>query len=131
MMDSEAAELVAKFERAILDAAHLQLAYREARLVAGTNEALTGLFNAAEDADAKRSRMRLKVLEALSMWRPIDTAPTDGRCIVVYATARDGLNEMVSLCSYHPDAGFCIDELREPTHWALFNRPKHSIPPKQ
>lgn len=66
MMDSEAAELVAKFERTILDAAHLQSAYREARLVAGTNEALTGLFNAAEDADAKRSRMRLKVLEALS-----------------------------------------------------------------
>ena len=65
------------------------------------------------------------------LWLPIATAPTDGRCIVVYAPARDGLNEMVSLCSYHPDAGFCIDELREPTHWAPFNRPGRGIPSKQ
>ena len=49
-------------------------------------------------------------------WQPIETAPQD-RPIVVYAPGRDGLHEMASMCRWHPDAGFCIDELREPTHW--------------
>jgi hypothetical protein len=66
MSDADAAALVAKFERSILDAAHLHRAYQEARLVAGTNEALTGLFNAMEDAEARRNRSRLKVLKALT-----------------------------------------------------------------
>lgn len=55
-------------------------------------------------------------------WIPIETAPKD-RLIIVYAPERDGLNEMVCLCNWHPDAGFCIDELREPTHWTEFNIP--------
>ena len=49
-------------------------------------------------------------------WQPIETAPKD-RPIVVYAPARDGLPEMASICQWHEDAGFCIDEIREPTHW--------------
>lgn len=48
--------------------------------------------------------------------QPIETAPRD-RPIIVYAPARDGLPEMASMCQWHPDAGFCIDEMREPTHW--------------
>ena len=55
-------------------------------------------------------------LRAQGAWQPIETAPQD-RPIVVYAPARDGLQEMASICQWHPDAGFCIDELREPTHW--------------
>lgn len=50
-------------------------------------------------------------------WQPIETAPRDGTEIVVYAPAREGLNSMASKCAWHPDAGFCIDELRHPTHW--------------
>jgi hypothetical protein len=49
-------------------------------------------------------------------WAPIATAPHD-RTIVVYAPGREGLPPMVSHCRYHPDAGFCIDELREPSLW--------------
>lgn len=49
-------------------------------------------------------------------WYPIQTAPID-REIVVYAPARHGLQEMASMCRWHEDAGFCIDEVREPTHW--------------
>jgi hypothetical protein len=52
----------------------------------------------------------------LRAWHPIETAPKD-REIVVYAPGREGLGELVSLCQWHPDAGFCIDELREPTLW--------------
>lgn len=58
------------------------------------------------------------------MWLPIDTAPRDGRTIVVYAPARDGLGDLVSLCRWHADAGFCVDELREATHWQPFCPPK-------
>ncbi len=49
-------------------------------------------------------------------WHPIHTAPHDRR-IVVYAPSAHGLPAMVSMCEWHPDAGFCVDELREPTHW--------------
>ena len=56
-------------------------------------------------------------------WFPISTAPTDGRTIIVYAPGQDGLNQIVCLCAWHPDAGFCVDELREPTHWQPFESP--------
>jgi hypothetical protein len=49
-------------------------------------------------------------------WRSITTAPKD-REIIVWAPAREGLPPIASLCRWHPDAGFCIDELRKPTLW--------------
>lgn len=52
-----------------------------------------------------------------SPWRDIETAPKD-RIIEVYAPAfEDALGPMISLCQWHPDAGFCICQLRRPTHW--------------
>ena len=50
-------------------------------------------------------------------WQPIETAPRDGTVVLVYAPGRDGLSAMQSTCAYHPDAGWCIDELRQPSHW--------------
>ena len=55
-------------------------------------------------------------------WQPIDSAPQD-RPILVYAPPREGLSELYSVCQYHPDAGFCIDELREPTHYVELSPP--------
>lgn len=50
-------------------------------------------------------------------WKPIATAPTNRR-IVVYAPAAEGLDELVCFCEWHPSsAGFCVDELRQPTQW--------------
>ena len=49
-------------------------------------------------------------------WQPIATAPHD-RPIVVYAPPREGLPEFAGMCEWHPDAGFCVCELREVTHW--------------
>ena len=58
-------------------------------------------------------------------WLPIDSAPTDGTEIVVYCPPAHKLNHMASVCTYHDDAGFCVDELREPTLWIpLPNRKK-------
>ena len=50
-------------------------------------------------------------------WRPIDTAPTDGTPVLVYAPEYGGLPELMSVCQWHADAGWCIDELRQPTDW--------------
>jgi hypothetical protein len=58
-------------------------------------------------------------------WLPIDSAPTDGTEIIVYCPPAHGLNHMASVCTYHEEAGFCVDELREPTLWIpLPNRKK-------
>ena len=50
-------------------------------------------------------------------WKPIETAPKDGTEIIVYCPPAHGLRHMSSVCAYHEDAGFCVDELREPTIW--------------
>lgn len=49
-------------------------------------------------------------------WKLISTAPRD-RKILVFAPAAHGLPDLITHCEYHPDAGFCVDELREPTYW--------------
>jgi hypothetical protein len=56
-------------------------------------------------------------------WQPIETAPKD-QFIFVYAAPYLGWNDQVmdlpgfvSLCLWHPDAGFCVDELRRATMW--------------
>jgi hypothetical protein len=49
-------------------------------------------------------------------WSPIATAPKD-EAILVYCPEYQGLPELISMCLYHKDAGFCVDELRTPTHW--------------
>ena len=55
-------------------------------------------------------------LPAPSAWRGMESAPKD-KPIVVFCPGRDGLNDMASLCEWHEDAGFCVDELRWPTLW--------------
>jgi hypothetical protein len=50
-------------------------------------------------------------------WLPIDTAPEDGTLVWVYTRERNTLPAFECPCAYHPDAGWCTDELREVTHW--------------
>lgn len=60
----------------------------------------------------------------LNPWLPIEQAPKDHE-IVVYAPPYDSLQSLVVKTKWHPDAGFCIDELRTPTHYQeLPNPPK-------
>ena len=63
--DMKAAELVARFEMAVIKSSRLQDAYRNLGLAAA-KEAQTAAFNASEDAQAKRDRYRLALLEALT-----------------------------------------------------------------
>lgn len=50
-------------------------------------------------------------------WMPIDDLTPKDHPILVYAPAAHGLPSMISVCQWHPDAGFCIDELRNATIW--------------
>ncbi len=50
-------------------------------------------------------------------WKPIETAKTDGTEYIVLASPKHGLPGFVTKCAYHEDAGWCVDELRDVTHW--------------
>lgn len=57
----------------------------------------------------------------LDGWEPIETAPKD-RPIRLFAPGvsdrwEGDLGDLIAVCRWHPDAGFCVCELREPTHW--------------
>ena len=53
----------------------------------------------------------------VDQWQPIETAPTDGTAVLTYAPGKYGLIPLFSVARYHPDAGWCVDELRDVTHW--------------
>lgn len=55
-------------------------------------------------------------MEALS-WQPIATAPIDGTVVLVYAAEYEGLPAFTCLCCYTDWGGWCVDELRQVTHW--------------
>lgn len=49
-------------------------------------------------------------------WRPIATAPLD-RPVLVYAAPRYDLPGFQAVAQWHEDAGWCVCELRDATHW--------------
>lgn len=57
-------------------------------------------------------------------WRPIETAPRDGSEILVWAPGRDGLPPMFAVTAWHESAGFCVCEVRAPTHWKPLTPPE-------
>ncbi len=59
-------------------------------------------------------------------WRTMDSAPKD-RPILVLTNAVQELAAFMTVCQWHPDAGFCVDELREPVLW----QPLPAPPPKE
>lgn len=53
-------------------------------------------------------------------WQDISTAPKDGTEFWGYSQDvhhGTSLKSFISRCAWHEDAGFCTDELRDPTHW--------------
>ncbi len=57
-------------------------------------------------------------------WQPIATAPKDQQ-VFVYVSPAHGLPGFVSIAAWHPEAGWCADELRQITHWM----PIFTLPP--
>ncbi len=77
--------------------------------------------------DIFKRDMRAALLAAdREAWEPMETAPTDGSTVIVYAPPPDpekwhetvcGLPAIICTAAYHEDAGYCVDDIREPTHW--------------
>jgi hypothetical protein len=67
-------------------------------------------------------------------WQPIQTAPHD-RYIRVFAPGAEfDLPDILCICHWHDDGGFCVDELRYPTHWCEITYPSpqpFSPPPRR
>lgn len=67
-------------------------------------------------------------------WQPIEMAPRDGTEVLVYARVlhpeRWGihLDPMICAASYHPDAGWCVCEVRDATHWRPLPTPPEGQP---
>lgn len=52
-------------------------------------------------------------------WRPIAEAPEDPDLWVwVKTSTYEDLPEIVCPCKWHPDYGWCVDEIRVVTHFA-------------
>lgn len=67
-------------------------------------------------------RVLINECKELNQWQPIESAPKD-REILVYAPAYQDLRFLISVCKWNESAGFCIDELRQPTHWMELPKP--------
>ncbi len=68
-------------------------------------------------ADAYKLAAALVRLAPALEWQPIATAP-QGRWIVIYAPGAEfDLSDIVCPVKWHENGGFCVDELRYPTHW--------------
>lgn len=75
-------------------------------------------------------RLRATVNRLISGgWQPIEKAPHD-RLVLVYAPGipEVHLPYIMCTCQWHEDAGFCIDELRTPTHWTPLPEPPDTNP---
>ena len=86
------------------------------------------------DADTRRERKALRPSDATTCsagWLPIESAPKDGTEIIVYCPPAHGLRHMASVCAYHEEAGFCVDELREPTLWIPLPKTSPSVGAKE
>lgn len=84
-----------------------------AAAICGPNTPCEACRNSAARA---LSIFEAKGLAVVQRWQPIESAPKD-RLILVYCPSYQGLNAIVCCCQWHEDAGFCVDELRSPSHW--------------
>lgn len=68
-------------------------------------------------------RRAIQKINSRIAWYPIEDAPKY-ELILVWCPPREGLSELFALCQWHEDAGFCVDELREPKMFAYLRSPK-------
>ena len=69
-----------------------------------------------------------KFIEQSNDWEIMELAPTDGTIVELYVETKEDLPAFVTLGAYHPDAGWCVDELREPIAWRKHVAPIWAMP---
>lgn len=73
-------------------------------------------------SDQLRKACQELSVENTHQWQTIESAPKD-REILVYAPSYQDLRPLISVCKWHDSAGFCIDELRQPSHYCELPEP--------
>ena len=82
----------------------------------------------------ERDKEMSKRCEPPEGWQPIETAPRDGTQVLVYARVLHPekwgiyLDPKICAASYHPDAGWCVCEVRDATHWRPLPAPPEGQP---
>jgi hypothetical protein len=71
---------------------------------------------------AEIARAAIDAYEAAQWFVRMEDAPRD-ETILVEAAAYEGLPGFFSTCRWHPDAGFCVDELRPVVRWRRVPKP--------
>lgn len=69
------------------------------------------------------ARVLLAAAQEREEWRPFDGSEPRDEVIWVYCPPREGLPALISQCQWHEDAGFCVDEIREPALWQYLVAP--------
>jgi hypothetical protein len=92
-------------------------------------EAATGAYNRAY---SERKELPERIAAACAawdaaQWRPIAEAPMDGSAVLIWASPRDGLDGFQVVARYHEDVGWCVDELREATHFRPLPAPPEDV----
>lgn len=64
----------------------------------------------------------------MSEWQPIATAPTDGTRVLLYVPPYFTLPSFQCVGQYHPNAGWCVDELRDASYWMPLPDPPTECP---
>lgn len=95
--------------------------------VGGWTDALAPMQRALE-AEAQLAAVTAErdALKA-AVWQPIAAAPKDGTPILVYTPSAEGLPALICRAAWHPSAGFCVCEFREPTHWMPLPAPPEGV----
>lgn len=70
----------------------------------------------SEDAVIAAWNRRTPAPATASQWLPISSAPKD-RMICLYAAPKYDLPGFLTAGMWHESGGWCVDELREATHW--------------
>lgn len=92
------------------------------RLIGGVKLAKSGRQYAGQIWDIESEELASVILAVVAGpigvgWELIESAPQDGKPVWVYVAMAHGLPPFEDKCSWHPDAGWCADELRPVTHW--------------
>jgi hypothetical protein len=79
-------------------------------------------ISAIRSVCAEIARAAIDAYEAAQWFVRMEDAPRD-ETILVEAAAYEGLPGFFSTCRWHPDAGFCVDELRPVVRWRRVPKP--------
>jgi hypothetical protein len=71
-------------------------------------------------------RQEAKRMQQIAGWQPIETAPKDGRSVLIFVAGEVSLAHY-SGSHWYDDEGMRADEYFEPTHWMTLPDPPNEV----